>query len=116
MYCEELVVLEERRAGAVVLSVCGEVDLATAPALGAVLTLALRCVPAVLVVDLSGVDFLGAAGLAVLVAAAAAGANRTAVRVVTTRRECDVPILLTDLGAELTLCRTVDEAVRGPLS
>ncbi len=112
MCCPELVVVSECRAGAVVLSVCGEVDIGTAPALDDALTAALRCTPAVLVVDLSGVDFLGAAGIAVLVAAALAGADRTAVRVVSTRRECALPILLTDARAALVVYGTVEDAVR----
>lgn len=101
-----------RRASAVVVFVRGEVDVATAPALRTALATALRRGPAVLVVDLSAVRFLGAAGLSELVTAALTGGRRTAVRVVITRRECELPILLTDARTTLELRTSVEEAVR----
>ncbi|MEU8899496.1 STAS domain-containing protein [Nocardia sp. NPDC048505] len=51
---------------AVVAAVRGEIDMASAPELEAGLVAALRPAPATLIVDLSGVGFLGSAGLSVL--------------------------------------------------
>lgn len=50
----------------VVLSVTGEIDLATIPELSKALTTALSSAPHGLIADLSGVGHLGSAGLAVL--------------------------------------------------
>ncbi len=52
---------------AVVLEVSGTLDTITAPSLATHLDVALTGGPAVLVVDLSGVDFLSSAGISVLV-------------------------------------------------
>lgn len=54
--------------GHVVLAVCGDVDIATAPTLRARLTEAVERYPAV-VVDLADVPFMDSTGLGVLVAA-----------------------------------------------
>ncbi len=54
-------------AEATVLTVTGEVDLATAPALENAIDAALAGKPAALVIDLSAVSFLASAGMAVLV-------------------------------------------------
>lgn len=53
--------------GIAVLTVRGEVDLATVPALEAAIDDALAAQPAALVVDLSAVEFLASAGLQTLV-------------------------------------------------
>ncbi|MTE14450.1 STAS domain-containing protein [Nocardia aurantiaca] len=53
--------------GATVLTVAGEVDLATAPALENAIDAALAGKPAALVIDLTAVSFLASAGMAVLV-------------------------------------------------
>lgn len=53
-------------AGAVVIVAVGEIDSVTAPKLSASLHRALEDAPAVLVLDLTGVSFLGVAGLHVL--------------------------------------------------
>jgi len=53
-------------AGAVVIVAVGEIDSVTAPKLSASLQRALEDAPAVLVLDLTGVSFLGVAGLHVL--------------------------------------------------
>ncbi|MHA3701235.1 STAS domain-containing protein [Jatrophihabitans sp. YIM 134969] len=64
---------------AVTVRVAGELDMATAPALGAALDRLAERAPALVVVELSGVTFLGSAGLGVLVQArrdlAAAGSR-----------------------------------------
>ncbi|MGY1637182.1 STAS domain-containing protein [Geodermatophilus sp. SYSU D00742] len=53
--------------GAVTVTAAGEVDAFTAPLLRSVLDTHVRLQPTELVIDLSGVEFLGSAGLAVLV-------------------------------------------------
>ncbi len=66
--------------GVQVLTVTGEVDLATAPALENAIESILGSKPRGLVIDLSEVGFLASAGMAVLVAAhQRAGATRIAV-------------------------------------
>jgi len=61
---------EHTRLGdAAVLDLRGEIDLATGEDLTAQLGRALAAVPELLVIDLTGVDFLGSAGLAALIAA-----------------------------------------------
>ncbi|GAB4586679.1 STAS domain-containing protein [Nocardia sp. IFM 10818] len=63
-----------------VLTVAGEVDLATAPALDSAIDTTLGGKPAALVIDLSEVSFLASAGMAALVAAhQRAGGTRIAV-------------------------------------
>ena len=54
--------------GVAVLSVTGEIDLATVPAFEAAIADALTQRPTALIVDLSAVDFLASAGLQALVA------------------------------------------------
>ncbi|WP_181193288.1 STAS domain-containing protein [Prauserella shujinwangii] len=54
-------------SGTAVLEAAGEIDLGSAPLLAARLDEVLVRRPAVLVVDLAGVEFMGAAGLNVLV-------------------------------------------------
>ena len=102
----------ERRAGTVVLCVRGELDVATTPALGESVELALRARPAGLVIDLSEVTFLSSAGLFALAAATRAGKGHTVVRVVAAGRECERPTYLTGLDAVLALHRTLDDALR----
>ena len=57
----------EPHGEAVVLNVAGEIDLATAPQLGESINAAMEQRPETLVVDLSKVDFLASAGMAVLI-------------------------------------------------
>lgn len=59
----------EHLDGVAVLTVGGEVDLSTAPAFEAAIAEALAEEPAVLVIELSGMEFLASAGVRVLAAA-----------------------------------------------
>ena len=65
----DLLALSTRTAedGAVIVTAAGEVDTFTAPLLRSVLDTQLQRHPTELVIDLSGIQFLGSAGLAVLV-------------------------------------------------
>jgi anti-sigma B factor antagonist len=98
--------------GVTVLSVSGEVDMLTAPQLRADV---LRHLDAgdTLVLDLSGVSFLGSAGLAVLVQALQQGKRRgTAFRVVAVERAVTRPLAATGLGDVFGVFESVDQAVR----
>lgn len=59
----------EHRNGVIVVAGHGAIDMVTAPMLGRVVADVLAEDPAALVIDLSGVDFLAAAGLRILEAA-----------------------------------------------
>jgi anti-sigma B factor antagonist len=73
--------------GAVTVTATGEVDTLTAPAFGSVLDTALQRRPPELVIDLSGIRFLGSAGLTVLVEAHEAAHDRdVALRLIATTR------------------------------
>ncbi|MGW0100292.1 STAS domain-containing protein, partial [Nocardia sp. NPDC003354] len=68
--------------GVTVLTVTGEVDLATAPALDAAIEAILADRPAALVIDLTAVGFLASAGMATLVAAHQRAGENTSIAVV----------------------------------
>jgi anti-sigma B factor antagonist len=70
-------------AGAVVLGIAGEVDLATQSAFDAAIAWAVRDRPEVLVIDLTAVTFLSSTALVSLVRADRTAAPGTAVRVAT---------------------------------
>jgi anti-sigma B factor antagonist len=65
----ELVVSRERRADVLILSLCGELDLATSALLERELGAAEAARPTRLVVDLSGLEFIDSSGLNTLVQA-----------------------------------------------
>ncbi|WP_227983454.1 STAS domain-containing protein [Nocardia spumae] len=100
---------EQRTEGSVaIVTVHGEVDMNSAPQLQSALDEALRGEPAAVVLDMTGVGFLGSAGLSVLLAVSQAGT--TALRVVTSpavRR----PIEVTALDKLLELFPTVEAAL-----
>jgi len=98
-----------RCATATVLSVRGEVDLATAPALRSAITLVTRTERKLLVIDLMAVTFLSSAGLLVLVEAAEAGPPE--VRVVAVGRATRRPIRVTGLDAVLAIRETLVDAL-----
>ncbi|MFI6172043.1 STAS domain-containing protein [Nocardia sp. NPDC051052] len=92
-----------------ILSLTGEIDMASAPQFQAAVDEALRDKPATLVVDLSQVEFFGSAGLSVLLVAAEALPSGE-LRVVASppvRR----PIEVTGLDKLLSVHNTVDEAL-----
>lgn len=86
------------RDGATVVGVSGEVDMVTTPSLGECLREQLAQSPARLVVDLSGLSFLGSSGLAVLVESLDdARARGTDLRLVCHSREVVRPLEATGL-------------------
>ncbi|MGN2636702.1 STAS domain-containing protein [Nocardia takedensis] len=92
-----------------VLTVNGEVDVASAPQLQSAIEEALKAQPPVLVVDLSGVGFFGSAGLSVLLVASEA-APAGGLRVVASD-QVRRPIEVTGLDKLLALFDDVDRAV-----
>ena len=98
-----------RREHAVVVAVSGEVDLLTAPRLAAALDEARA---ALVVVDLSGVDFLDSSGLGVLVTAHRDLAEGEAkLRLVRPRPSIDKVLTLTRLTEVIDTFDTLDAAL-----
>ena len=84
--------------GAVTVTVVGEVDTFTAPVLRSSLDSQLEQSPRELIIDLSGVQFLGSAGLAVLVETQKAARSRdVALRLIATTRAVTRPLEVTGL-------------------
>ena len=101
----------EHQGKASVLVVSGDIDMVTAPGFEKALIGALRPRPEILVVDLTGVAFLGSAGLTALVAARQEAGEVTAVRVVAKSSATARPLQLTGLDQELPLFATREEAL-----
>ncbi|MFC8042495.1 STAS domain-containing protein [Nocardia sp. NPDC057353] len=101
------------RAGATVLSVAGEVDLATAPALENAIDAILGERPASLIIDLTEVSFLASAGMATLVAAHQRAGEATAIAVVADGPATSRQLKMTSLDQVFSLYATLDEAVAG---
>lgn len=105
-------IVQRQENGATVLTVSGEIDMASAPDLrtnvGRHLTDG-----STFVIDLSRVTFLGSAGLAVLVDTAQQCKRRgVALRIVAVERAVTRPLEATGLGEVFSLYRSVEEAVR----
>ena len=84
--------------GTVIVAAVGEVDAFTAPSLRSMLDVQLEQVPAELVLDLSGIRFLGSAGLAVLFETQKAARDRgVALRLIATNRAVRRPLEVTGL-------------------
>jgi len=84
--------------GAVTVTVVGEVDTFTAPVLRSSLDSQLEQSPRELIIDLAGVQFLGSAGLAVLVETQKAARSRdVALRLIATTRAVTRPLEVTGL-------------------
>lgn len=98
-------------AGVTVLAVSGEVDMVSAPALRDALVNGLAD-GGTFVVDMTGVTFLGSAGLAVLVEAARLAPQHSAtLKVVATARAVTRPLEATGLGEVFSVHESVDAAL-----
>ncbi|MFD4194058.1 STAS domain-containing protein [Amycolatopsis thermoflava] len=104
------VTVQEREA-AVVVHTSGELDASTVPRLRAIMRGVLSGAPAVLVVDLSGVTFLGSAGMHLLLEIQNL-AGDTEVRVVADAHSTVKPLRLTRLVDVLDLYPTLAQALR----
>lgn len=96
---------------AAVLRVTGALDLALAPKLQQLVDRASRLRPPLLVLDLTGVDFLASAGMAVLVKAHRQTPEPTRVRVVAAGRITLRPLEMTRLTDELAVYPTLSAAL-----
>ena len=84
--------------GTVTVTVVGEVDTFTAPVLRSSLDTQLEQSPSELIIDLSGVQFLGSAGLAVLVETQKSARSReVGLRLIATTRAVTRPLEVTGL-------------------
>ena len=96
--------------GAVTVTVVGEVDTFTAPVLRSTLDSQLEQQPKELVIDLSGVQFLGSAGLAVLVETQKSSrAREVGLSLIATTRAVTRPLEVTGL---IDLFTIVDGSAR----
>jgi anti-sigma B factor antagonist len=96
---------------AVVLSVSGEIDLVTAPQLGESINAAMDQEPSTLVVDLSEVDFLASAGMAVLLGCNQRAKGRIGFRIVAAGNTTFRPMELTGVPDEIAIFPTREEAL-----
>jgi len=97
----------------VLITVAGEIDIATVPQLRGQLTL-LAAGGRPVIADLTGVTFIDAAGLGVLAGAAAkAAASGGSLHVVSGRHQVRRIFALTGLDRQIPLARTLAEAVAG---
>ncbi|MFF2391849.1 STAS domain-containing protein [Nocardia sp. NPDC058114] len=97
--------------GVTVLTVTGEVDLATAPALDATIEAILADKPAALVIDLTAVGFLASAGMATLVAAHQRAGETTAIAVVADGPATSRQLKMTSLDQVFAMHTTLDAAL-----
>jgi anti-sigma B factor antagonist len=100
-----------RREGVTVLTVGGEIDLATAPTLEAAIADVLTDEPPALVIDLSPVQFLASAGLQILVATHEKVSKAASFAVVANGPATSRPIQLTGLDEVFPLYPTLDDAL-----
>jgi anti-sigma B factor antagonist len=110
-----LSVTSRRQGDAVIVAAAGEIDLATAPRLGAAVRDSLAVPgPGPVVVDLTDVTFLASAGLGVLVDAhASAAVRREPLRVVVDHNRPELrPIQLVGLDEVLAQYNAVTDALR----
>nr|WP_188828209.1 STAS domain-containing protein [Nocardia camponoti] len=101
----------EVREGVTVLTVSGEVDLATAPALDAAIESILSAKPDALVIDLTAVGFLASAGMATLVAAHQRAGGDTAIAVVADGPATSRQLKMTSLDQVFAMHTTLADAI-----
>lgn len=97
-------------SGAIVLTVAGEIDMATSPVLENAVRDALTRTPKRLVIDLSGAEFFSSAGITVLMLAHRNRAG-VALRVVAKDRVVLRPLELTGLTEDLAIYPDLESAL-----
>jgi anti-sigma B factor antagonist len=106
-----LSIVVRHQPGHVLVSVIGEIDIATVPQLRGQLVALAAAGPA-LIVDLDQVSFIDAAGLGAVATAARQGAGHgTCVHVVCARRQVRRLFMITGLDRHILLTRTLAEAI-----
>lgn len=111
---DELTVQCEVHGEAVVLRLDGDIDMVTAPVVNKSIKAALAQSPSVLVVELSGVEFMASAGLAELATGHHLAGKRTAFRVVAPRRATSRPLELVGLTEVFGVFATLEDALETP--
>jgi anti-sigma B factor antagonist len=99
--------------GVAVLSIGGEIDLVTAPALEEAIGGVVAENPTALIIDLSGVEFLGSVGLKILAATYEKLGSSAEFGVVARGPATRRPIHLTGLDKTFPLYPTLDDALTG---
>lgn len=99
--------------GVAVLSIGGEIDLVTAPSLEEAIGAVVADNPSALIIDLSGVDFLGSVGLKILAATFEKIGDHAEFGVVARGPATRRPIHLTGLDKTFPLYPTLDDALSG---
>ena len=107
----EIAIRTEKRDGCTVLSVRGDIDLATAPALQEAVGDVLAEAPPALILDLSDVDFLGSVGMTILVTAHESQRPDRAFAVVARGPGTSRPLQLTKLDEIFAIFGSLDEAL-----
>lgn len=107
------VMLSYPQADATVCTVTGEVDLATTPVLCDMLNEAIRDVRTHLVIDLTGIDYLGSAGLQALLDALKQQRRQGHLAIVTNENQrASRPFQVTSLDELFDLHDSLDDALR----
>ncbi len=101
----------ERRNGAVVVHLVGELDLYNAPEVRAALLEVCAEEPERLVIDLGGVDFVDSTALGVLIEARTKLANRRAFLLAAPGLETHRALQISGLDQHLSVHETVDDAL-----
>ncbi|MDV6230076.1 STAS domain-containing protein [Rhodococcus cercidiphylli] len=104
-------VTSEKRGDTVVLSVEGEVDLATASDLADHIERAMRTTPTAMIVDLTAVSFLASVGMSVLIAARRKACCTTPLVVVAAGPTTGRPMHLVGLDAAIPIFTDVESAL-----
>jgi anti-sigma B factor antagonist len=97
--------------GLAVVAVSGSVDMLTAPGLADAIDSALAKNPNGLIVDLSKVEFLGSAGISVLMKTRDNFGESAQFCVVADGPATHRPLTLLGINEMMSLCRTLDDAV-----
>jgi anti-sigma B factor antagonist len=97
--------------GLAVVSVSGSVDMLTAPGLSEAIDAALTKKPKGLIVDLAKVEFLGSAGISVLMKTRDTLGDATPFCVVADGPATHRPLTLLGINELMSLCRSLDDAV-----
>ncbi|WP_231122516.1 STAS domain-containing protein [Mycobacterium colombiense] len=110
---DSITTLVEDHDGVSVVSVSGEIDLVTAPALEQAISAVVADSPTALIIDLSAVEFLGSVGLKILAATYERLSRETGFGVVARGPATRRPIHLTGLDKTFPLYPTLDDALTG---
>lgn len=102
---------ESEVEGLAVVAVSGSVDMLTAPGLAEAIESALAKKPKGLIVDLSKVEFLGSAGISVLMKTRDNLGESTPFCVVADGPATHRPLTLLGINELMSLCRRLDDAV-----